>query len=123
MPAKILICDNEAPLRALVRAALDARYEVVEARDGEESLDAARTERPDAVVLDMMMPGLTGLEVVRTMRADPELAETPVVMVTARAQAADREAALAAGADRFVTKPFSPVQLASLVDELVDGAP
>lgn len=117
----VLVCDNEEPLRALVSAALDEdRYRVVEARDGEESLALARTERPDVIVLDVMMPGRSGLEVLDAIRADAELGETPVVVLTARAQASDRQAARQAGADRFLPKPFSPLELASVVDELAD---
>ncbi len=67
----------------------------------------------------MMMPGRTGLDVLAELRADPAFADTPVVMLTARTQARDRESALAAGADRFLPKPFSPLALASLVDELL----
>lgn len=117
----VLICDNEAPLRALVSAALDRNdYRVVEARDGDESLELARSERPDLIVLDMMMPGRTGLEVLDEIRRDSELTDTRVVMLTARAQASDREAVLQAGADRFVAKPFSPLELAGIVDELLN---
>jgi CheY-like chemotaxis protein len=120
MAATILICDNEEPLRALVRASLEGRgYNLHEARDGDESIQLVRALRPDLVVLDMMMPGRTGLDVLSELRADPELAGTRVVMLTARAQATDLEAAQRAGADLFVTKPFSPVRLADLVEDLV----
>lgn len=120
MRRKVLVCDNEDVLRALVRAAFEsADYEIVEARDGDESVEVAREERPDAIVLDMMMPGKTGLEVVAELRTEPELAKTRVLMLTARAQAADREAALAAGADRFLPKPFSPLELMTVVEELL----
>lgn len=118
--AKILICDNEEPLRALVRAALDG-HEIHEARDGDESLDRARALRPDLIVLDMMMPGRSGLDVLQTLRADPELAGIRVVMLTARAQASDHAAAEHAGADRFVIKPFSPSRLAAAVEELLES--
>src|SRR5919201_55455 len=84
----ILVCDNEEPLRALVRAALDERgYEIVEARDGDESLELARRVRPDLIVLDIMMPGRSGLDVLREVRADADLAPTPVIALTARTQA------------------------------------
>ncbi|MBD0349217.1 MAG: response regulator [Thermoleophilia bacterium] len=120
MRQKVLVCDNEDVLRALVRAALDTSdYDLFEARDGDESLELARAERPDAIVLDMMMPGKTGLEVVAELRADDQLAKTRVLMLTARAQAADRDAALAAGADRFLAKPFSPLELMTVVEELL----
>lgn len=122
MAATVLVCDNEEPLRALVRAALDeGEYSVVEARDGDESLELARKVRPDLIVLDMMMPGRSGLEVLAELRQDPELAGTPVVMLTARTQIADREAAIEHGAERFLPKPFSPRRLASVVEELLDG--
>jgi CheY-like chemotaxis protein len=120
MAAKILICDNEEALRTLVCAALDgAGYELAEARDGDESVELARALRPDVLVLDLMMPGRTGLEVVRELRQSEDFEKTRFVMLTARAQAADREAAIAAGADAFLTKPFSPLELARVVGELV----
>jgi CheY-like chemotaxis protein len=122
MPSRILVCDNEAVLRALVRDALAiGDYDIVEARDGDESVEAAKTSEPDLIVLDMMMPGRTGLEVLEELRAEPRFAETPVIMLTARAQAADRQAAADAGASHFLSKPFSPLQLASLVEELLNG--
>ncbi len=114
----VLVCDDEDVLRALVRASLDG-YRVVEARDGDESLLVARGERPDLILLDMMMPGRSGIDVLRDLRADPTLAAIPVVMLTARTQLGDREAAERAGADRFLGKPFSPQELAALVDELL----
>lgn len=117
--ATVLVCDNEEPLRALVVATLDGGdYRVIEARDGDESLELIRAERPDVVVLDMMMPGRSGLDVLEELRRDRDLADTRVLMLTARAQASDREAALGAGADRFLPKPFSPLELASAVHEL-----
>jgi CheY-like chemotaxis protein len=121
MPAKVLVCDNEDVLRSLVRAALDGTtYEIAEARDGDESVDRARDLEPDLIVLDMMMPGRSGVEVLEELRGDPRFQETPVVMLTARAQAADREAASRAGANYFLAKPFSPKQLASVVEELLE---
>lgn len=121
MAARILICDNEEPLRALVRAALDG-HEVHEARDGDESLERARALRPDLIVLDMMMPGRSGLDVLEELRADPELAGIRVVMLTARAQASDHVAAGHAGADLFMVKPFSPLRLAAAVEELLESS-
>jgi CheY-like chemotaxis protein len=118
--ATILICDDEEPLRALVRAAFDGRgHDVHEAADGEEALALCGDLRPEVVVLDVMMPGRTGLDVLRHLRDDDRLATTKVVVLTARAQTADRVAAAAAGADLFVAKPFSPLELADAVDELL----
>jgi two-component system, OmpR family, phosphate regulon response regulator PhoB len=123
MPPRILVCDNEEALRDLVRASLSGNaYEIAEARDGDEALEIARRVRPDLIVLDVMMPGRTGLDVLAELRAEPELARTKVVMLTARAQAADRVAADGAGADRFLTKPFSPIALARVVEELLHEA-
>jgi CheY-like chemotaxis protein len=122
MPSRVLVCDNEEALRALVRGALDlGDYEIVEARDGDESLDLARSCEPDLIVLDMMMPGRTGLEVLVALRAEDRFTATPVIMLTARVQAQDRQAALDAGVSRFLPKPFSPLELASVVEELLDG--
>ena len=113
--ATILVCDDEAVLRSLVRASLEPEYSIIEARDGDEALELARSDRPDVIVIDMMMPGRTGLDVVAALRRDDEFAETPVIMLTARAQAADRTAAAEAGADRYLAKPFSPRELSLLV--------
>lgn len=121
MPPRVLICDNEEVLRTLVRGALAiGDYEIVEARDGDESVELARACEPDLIVLDMMMPGRTGVEVLRELRAEERFADTPVIMLTARAQTADREAAVEAGASHFLPKPFSPLALANLVDELLN---
>lgn len=122
MGPKVLICDNEETLRVLVRAALEGgEYEIHEARDGDESVEFARELEPDLIVLDMMMPGRTGLEVLTELRREPRFAETAVIMLTARAQVADRLAAEDAGVDRFLPKPFSPLELETLVSELLDG--
>ena len=122
MPPTVLVCDNEEPLRALVIGALElGDYEIVEAHDGDESVELARACDPDLIVLDMMMPGRTGLEVLAELRTEERFAATPVIMLTARAQAQDREAAIDAGASRFLPKPFSPLELASVVEELLDG--
>ena len=120
MPPKVLVCDNEEALRELVRGALElGDYEILEARDGDQSIELARKFEPDLIVLDMMMPGRSGLEVLAELRAEERFAGTPVIMLTARAQAADREAAMDAGVDRFLPKPFSPLELATTVEELL----
>lgn len=120
MPSRILVCDNEEALRDLVRASLSGNgYEIEEARDGDEAVEIARKLRPDLIVLDVMMPGRTGLDVLDELRRDPELAGVKVIVLTARAQAADRTSARAAGADAFLSKPFSPRELAALVERLV----
>jgi CheY-like chemotaxis protein len=116
----VLVCDDEPVLRMLVRATLDqGNYTVVEACDGDEALARTRSEQPDLILLDMMMPGRSGSDVLRELRANPATAKTPVIMLTARAQASDREAMNVAGADHYLTKPFSPIGLASLVEEVL----
>jgi CheY-like chemotaxis protein len=121
-PSTVLICDDEEVMRALVRAVLEGEdYAIAEARDGDESLELIRRLRPDLVILDMMMPGRSGLEVLKEIRGDPELAGTPVIMLTARAQASDREAVSRAGADRYLPKPFHLADLAAAVGELRGG--
>ncbi len=116
----MLVCDDEPVLRMLVRATLDqGNYTVVEACDGDEALARASSHHPDLILLDMMMPGRSGSDVLRELRADPATADTPVIMLTARAQATDREAMNLAGADHYLTKPFSPVGLAALVEEVL----
>ncbi|MDX6541364.1 MAG: two-component system, OmpR family, phosphate regulon response regulator PhoB [Gaiellales bacterium] len=116
----VLVCDDEPVLRMLVRATLDqGNYTVVEACDGDEALARTRSEQPDLILLDMMMPGRSGSDVLRELRSNPLTAQTPVIMLTARAQASDREAMSLAGANHYLTKPFSPVGLASLVEEVL----
>jgi CheY-like chemotaxis protein len=119
--ATVLVCDNEEILRSLVRASLEEDgYDLVEASNGDEAFERARAVEPDLILLDMMMPGRSGLEVLRELRADARLSETPVVMLTARAQASDAAAATQAGADHFLPKPFSPNALAELVRTILD---
>jgi CheY-like chemotaxis protein len=116
----VLVCDDEPVLRMLVRATLDlGDYTIVEARDGDEALERIQSEHPDLIVLDMMMPGRSGGDVLMKLRDDPATAETPVIMLTARAQSSDRRAMDRAGADHYLTKPFSPIGLAALVEELL----
>lgn len=112
----ILIADDEAALRTLVRVTLDAgRLTILEAADGNEALSIARSELPDLILLDWSMPGRTGLEVAEALRASPETASIPVVMLTARTLPFDRDAANAVGIETYMTKPFSPRALLDLV--------
>ena len=115
--ATVLICDDEPSLRELIRVSLDGPYRFVEADDGEESLELARSVRPDVVILDMMMPRRSGLEVLNALRRDHELADTRVIVLTA--QPATREQALQAGADIVMVKPFEPEQIAAAVEEVL----
>ena len=115
--ATVLICDDEPSLRELIRISLNGPYEFVEADDGEESLELARRVRPDVVILDMMMPRRSGLEVLSVLRQEEELADTPVIVLTA--QPATREQALEGGADVVMVKPFEPEEIVAAVEELL----
>ena len=100
--AVILICDDEPSVRDLMRLSLGAHHQVAEAADGAEAIELAERIHPDLVLLDVMMPGTTGLDVLEHLRADPELAAAPVVVVSAHATERDRLAAFEAGATEFV---------------------
>jgi CheY-like chemotaxis protein len=113
----ILVCDDEPSLRELVRAVLGPRYSFVEADDGQRALALARELHPDLIVLDLMLPGMSGIEVLDVLKSDPELASVPVIVVTAWSHAETN--ALVAGADRFVPKPFDPQALETAVEELL----
>jgi CheY-like chemotaxis protein len=113
----ILICEDEPTLRELVRASLSGVYQFAEARDGFDALGLARELEPDAVVLDLMLPRKSGLEVLAELREDEQLRSIPVLVMTAWSDMLD--AALAAGADAFVSKPFDPDDLKIAVDELL----
>jgi CheY-like chemotaxis protein len=113
----ILICEDEESLRELVRVSLGDGYRFAEAADGVESIDMARELRPDLVILDLMLPRKSGVEVLAELRGDRAIRDTPVVVITAWTHA--QQAAVAAGADRFVAKPFDPDELKTVVRELL----
>ncbi|OAI54919.1 hypothetical protein AYO48_00865 [Gaiella sp. SCGC AG-212-M14] len=117
--ATVLICDDEPSLRELIRVSLDGPYSFAEADDGEKSLEIARRLRPDVIILDMMMPRLSGLEVLSEIRGDRALAKTPVIVLTA--QPSTKEEALRSGADIVMVKPFEPEQITAAVEEVLAG--
>jgi DNA-binding response OmpR family regulator len=114
----ILICEDEPALRELVRASLDGDYRFVEASDGYVALQLAREMSPDAVILDLMLPGLGGLEVLAELRSDEQLSGTPVLVITAWSET--RQDLVDAGADDFLPKPFDPDQLRVKLEKLLD---
>jgi DNA-binding response OmpR family regulator len=118
--ARVLIVDDEAPIRLLCRVNLEAeQMEVLEAGDGPSGLEAARKERPDVILLDVMMPGLDGWRVAEELLEDPATSSIPIVFLTARAELRDRARGLDLGGLDYVTKPFNPVELAPLIRELI----
>jgi DNA-binding response OmpR family regulator len=117
----VLVADDEEDIRSLVAFRLRrAGYEVITAADGEEALLLATTRLPDLVVLDMMMPRATGLEVTRSMREHEATKLIPVILLTARAQEGDVISGFEAGADDYVKKPFSPQDLQARVQALLE---
>jgi CheY-like chemotaxis protein len=116
--ATVLIADDEPSMRLLVRATIESdQYDVLEAADGDEAWALITKHKPSVVLLDVQMPGRNGLEVLSMIRRDASLAATRVIMLTARALKSDVEVGLAAGADLYLTKPFSPLDLLTRVDE------
>jgi DNA-binding response OmpR family regulator len=117
---KILLVDDHSDIRRLVRITLGKNFDVFEAEEGVTALNIIRQQKPDLVVLDVMMPGeMDGLQVLDAIKADPELAATHVIMVTARGQARDYEDGMERGADAYFIKPFSPLQLVSAIKEIL----
>jgi DNA-binding response OmpR family regulator len=119
--ATVLICDDEPSLRELIRISLGGSYSFAEADDGQKSLEIARSLRPDVVILDMMMPRLSGLDVLREIRGDRALSATQVIVLTA--QPATKDEALRSGADVVMVKPFEPTQIQAAVKELLESRP
>jgi two-component system phosphate regulon response regulator PhoB len=111
-PARILVVEDERDISALVAYHLTKEgYRVRTAEGGQEALELAETERPDLVVLDLMLPGFSGYDVLTELHRRPELGDVPVIVLTARREEADRVKGLELGADDYVTKPFSPREL------------
>ena len=116
----VLVVDDEAPIRLLCRVNLEAEgMTVLEAADGEQGLELARGQLPDVVLLDVMMLGRSGWEVAEELLADDETSGIPIIFLTARAEIRDRANGIDLGGVDYVTKPFNPVELAPLVEDLV----
>jgi DNA-binding response OmpR family regulator len=112
----VLVVDDDRPMRALCRASLEeAGFRVLEAAGGEEALESVRAERPDLILLDIMMPGISGWEVTSALLADRSTDQIPIIFISARRGLADRVRALELGAHDYVTKPFDPAALANTV--------
>jgi CheY-like chemotaxis protein len=117
----VLIADDESSIRLLVHATIESDdYTVVEATDGAQAWALAQQLKPSLVLLDVQMPGQSGLEVLRSIKADPRLKATRVILLTSKAQERDIEVGLIAGADFYLTKPFSPLDLLTRVEEALE---
>jgi len=121
IPGRILVADDEPHIRRVLTTLLrNARFHVWEARDGTEAMDfLAGPEAVDLAILDLMMPGATGLDILAFMRGHSRHERTPVIILTAKGQDTDRQDALTGGADDFLTKPFSPKKLLLRIQEIL----
>ena len=120
----VLIVDDEKPLAQAIATTLDLEgLQTAVAYNGEQALELAHSLQPDLILLDVMMPGKSGIEVCATLKADPRTARIPVVFVTAKTEETDCMVGLAVGAHRYLTKPFSPTQLIALVSTVLTGQP
>jgi DNA-binding response OmpR family regulator len=125
MPGKILIVDDEVHIRMLLEQTLeeleeDCGVEILSAQNGEEGLELIRTERPDVVFLDIMMPKLNGYEVCQRVKEDPAITDIGIVLLTAKGQEVDRKQGLELGASRYMTKPFDPDEVLKVAKELLN---
>ena len=119
---RVLIVDDDKVIQQLLEVNLELEgYEIAKASNGEEALSRVRDFGPDLVLLDVMMPKVDGREVCRRMKADPAMAEIPVIFLSARAQDMDVESGLELGASAYITKPFDPVELLDTVSRVLDG--
>jgi len=121
MATRVLVIDDEAPIRLLCRVNLEAEgMDVLEAADGPSGLEKARSETPDVILLDVMMPGLDGWRVAEELLDDGRTSAIPIVFLTARAELRDRARGLDLGGIDYVTKPFNPVELATQLRRLLE---
>jgi two-component system alkaline phosphatase synthesis response regulator PhoP len=124
MSKKVLIVDDESHIRTLLLQMLEgfvkSGIELRVASEGTEAWRIAQSEKPDLIILDIMMPGLSGYEVCRRVKADPALADTHVLILTAKGQAVDHQQSLEAGADEYITKPFDIGDLVRYVARVLD---
>jgi CheY-like chemotaxis protein len=121
----ILIVDDDESIRRLIATTLEdvSGYRLEQAGDGAEAVERAREARPQIVFLDIEMPGVNGIEACRRLRSEPTTAEATIVMLTGETGAVAESSAQAAGADLFLTKPFSPLHLLQLVDRIGGSRP
>ncbi|HEX2029409.1 MAG TPA: response regulator [Nitriliruptorales bacterium] len=121
---KVLVVDDEADVRLLCRVNLEFEgYEVLEARDGVEAMQVLEDEPPDVVLLDVMMPRMDGWQVLAAIKRDPATADIPVVMLTAKVQDHDQIHAWGGGVADYITKPFSPLAISHVLDQVLHSDP
>lgn len=124
MTKRVLLAEDEPNIVESLTFLLErAGFAVRVETDGRQALDAAISDAPDVLVLDVMLPGLDGYEILRQLRANQRAGRTPVIMLTAKGQREDRETAIASGADLFITKPFANSEIIAAVKRLANGRP
>ncbi len=117
---KVLVVDDEVYILHILDFSLGAEgFDVITAADGEQALARARSERPDLIVMDIMMPRLDGYETCKRLKSDPGTKDIPVLLLTARGREEDRKRGMEAGANDYMTKPFSPNKLIGRVSEML----
>jgi len=117
---KILTIDDQADIRRLIRMTLEFDgYDVIEASNGQEGIRLAMEKKPDLILLDVMMPGMDGMDVSQTIKSDPLLRMIPIVMLTGLQRNPDIEARLGRGANLYLTKPFGPIELLDIIKQLL----
>jgi DNA-binding response OmpR family regulator len=118
----VLVVDDDPVILKLLEVNFEMEgFTVLVARDGEEGIEVARRDQPDLVVSDIMMPKVSGLELVTALKSDPTTSEIPIILLSAKAQNADVRSGLEAGADDYVTKPFEPLDLVDRVNRLLEA--
>jgi DNA-binding response OmpR family regulator len=121
MAKKILIADDAEDVKLVVQLFLESKgFDILTAYDGLDALDKARNDRPDLILLDVMMPVLDGFDVCKKLKADPKTASIPVVMLSASAQAESKQRGMEAGAEDYLVKPFQPEALDALIHQILD---
>jgi len=117
---KILIADDKPEVLELVRVSLGSEdYQIIDASDGKEALEKIKKEKPDLVLLDIVMPKMDGFEVLNKLKKDPQIKEIPIIMLTAKGQKIDQEKGQRLGAAGYIVKPFSPSALLTKIEEML----
>lgn len=119
MKKKVMVIDDEPFISMMIEDKFNEYFYIIPVRDSTIALETIKRERPDLIILDWMMPKISGLEILKAVKSDPELRSIPVFMLTAKGQEDDELAGIRYGAERYITKPFSPRELLELVIERI----